>query len=104
MRDMIEKLAERVNGDAHLVWRGRFLDVEFLVEVGDTPFHIRIERGRVAEIVEGPQLMRQWTFAIRASAEGVRKSDRTQQSVATSASRHRAIRRDAAAPSRSWIG
>ena len=66
---MIEKLAERVNGDAHLVWMGRFLDVDFLVEVGDTPFHIRIERGRVAEIVEGRQLMRPWTFAIRASAE-----------------------------------
>ncbi len=66
---MIERLAELVNGDAHLVWMGRFLDVDFLVEVGDTPFQFRVERGRIAEIVEGPQLMRPWTFAIRASSE-----------------------------------
>ena len=66
---MIDKLAALVNADAHLVWRGRFLDVDFLVEVGDTPYHIRIERGRVAGIVEGPQIMRPWTFAIRADAD-----------------------------------
>ena len=66
---MIDRLAELVNGDAHLVWMGRFLDVDFLVEVGDMPFHVRVERGRIAEIVEGPRLMRPWTFAIRASVD-----------------------------------
>jgi len=66
---VIEKLAAMVNGDEHLVWMGRFLDVDFLVEVGDTPVHIRVERGRIVEIVEGPRLMRTWTFAIRASAD-----------------------------------
>jgi hypothetical protein len=66
---VIDRLAELVNGDDHLVWLGRFLDVDFLVEVGDTPYHVRIERGRIAEVVEGHQLMRPWTFAIRASAD-----------------------------------
>ena len=66
---MIDQLAELVNGDGHLVWLGRFLDVEFLIEVGDMPYYVRIERGRIAEIAEGDQLMRPWTFAIRASAD-----------------------------------
>ncbi len=66
---MIERLAELVNGDQHLVWMGRFLDVDFLIGVGDTPFHISVERGRIVEIAESPQPMRPWTFAIRASAD-----------------------------------
>ena len=45
------------------------LHVDFMIGVGDTPYHVRIERGRVAEVVEGPQLMRPWTFAIRAGTE-----------------------------------
>ncbi|MCZ6847060.1 MAG: hypothetical protein O7F69_14285, partial [Alphaproteobacteria bacterium] len=61
---MIDQLAELVNGDQHLVWRGRFLTVDFLIGVGDTPYHVRVECGRIAEIAEGPQLMRPWTFAI----------------------------------------
>ncbi len=35
--NMIEKLPDLVNGDARLVWRGRFLTVDFLVEVGEVP-------------------------------------------------------------------
>ncbi|TDR89852.1 hypothetical protein [Enterovirga rhinocerotis] len=66
---MIETLAERVNGDARLVHRGRFVETTFLLEVGDEAWLVRIEEGRIAEIRRGPFVMPRWTFALRASAE-----------------------------------
>ena len=66
---MIDRLPELVNGDAALVRRGRFLTVDFLVEVGERPWHVSVERGRIREVVAGPVLMRPWRFAIRASRE-----------------------------------
>lgn len=70
---MIERLIELVNADAALVRRGRFLTTEFLVEVGEQPYHVFVERGRVASVTPGPVLMRPWSFAIRASQEAWRE-------------------------------
>lgn len=70
---MIERLPELVNGDESLVRLGRFLDVDFLIGVGDTPYFVRVARGRIADVAEGPQLMRPWTFAIRADVDAWRK-------------------------------
>ena len=70
---MIERLFELVNADAALVRRGRFLTVDLLVEVGETPYHVSIERGRIASVTPGPVLMRPWRFAIRAPAEAWRE-------------------------------
>lgn len=63
----IERLPELVNGDLALVRRGRYLNIEFLVEVGDQPYHVAIEAGRVRQVIAGPILMRSWRFAVRAS-------------------------------------
>jgi len=63
---MIERLAELVNGDESLVRRGRFLSLDFLIEVGERPFHVSVREGRIAAVDEGPRLMRSWRFAIRA--------------------------------------
>jgi hypothetical protein len=65
----IEQLGELANRDAWLVHRGRFLDVTFLMEVGLTPYLIRIHRGRIEGIEKGPLVMPRWTFALRASEE-----------------------------------
>ena len=70
---MIEKLPELVNADDRLVWRGRFLTVDFLVEVGDIPYYISIQSGRITSIERGPFPMRPWRFAIRAKAEAWEK-------------------------------
>jgi hypothetical protein len=70
---MIERLGDLVNSDAALVRRGRFLTTDFLVEVGDEPFHISIQAGRIASVIRGPALLRPWRFAIRASAEAWRE-------------------------------
>ena len=70
---MIEKLPELVNGDERLVWRGRFLTVDFLVEVGDVPYYISIQSGRITSVERGPFYLRSWRFAVRASAEAWEK-------------------------------
>jgi hypothetical protein len=65
----IEKLASLANADAWLVHRGRFLDVTFLLEVGEDAHLIRIHRGRVEAVDRGPFVQVRWTFALRASQE-----------------------------------
>lgn len=65
----MEKLAELVNADERLVWKGRFIDTSFLVEVGDTPYLIKVTEGRIASVVRGPFVMPSWSFVLRASRE-----------------------------------
>jgi hypothetical protein len=65
----VERLGELANGDAWLVHRGRFLDVTFLIEVGQQSYLVRIYRGRVEAIDRGPLVMPRWRFALRASEE-----------------------------------
>jgi hypothetical protein len=63
----IEALPDLVNGDPFLVHRGRFLSVEVLLDLGALPYHLAIERGRIAALERGPLLMRSWRFAIGGS-------------------------------------
>ena len=70
---MIERLSDLVNVDEGLVRRGRFLTTDFLVEVGETPYHVSVERGRIVSVTRGPALMRPWRFAIRASEDAWRE-------------------------------
>ena len=66
---MLERLPELVNGDAALVRRGRFVDLTFLVEVGETSYLVHVERGRVASVARGPFIMPRFRFALRAPRE-----------------------------------
>ena len=70
---MIERLCDLVNADAALVRRGRFLTTDFLVEVGDEPFQVSVEAGRIAAVTRGGAPGRPWRFSIRASAEAWRE-------------------------------
>jgi len=63
---MIEQLSDRVNADAGLVRRGRFLSTTYLLEVGATQWLISIVDGRVAAVTRGPFVMPSWSFALRA--------------------------------------
>jgi hypothetical protein len=67
--EAIQKLAETANKDSWLVHRGRFLDVTFLLEIGSTPYLVRIHRGRIEQVDKGPPVLPRWTFALRASEE-----------------------------------
>jgi len=70
---MIETLQARVNGDAGLVRRGRYLTTSFLLEVGQTAFLISIYEGRIVSVTQGPFVMPSSAFALRASEEEWKK-------------------------------
>jgi len=62
-------LPQLANGDPALTRRGRFLDVTFLLKVGDSHYLIHIHRGRLEAIEPGPHVQPRWTFALAASQE-----------------------------------
>ncbi len=65
----IAHLAERANSDPWLTYRGRFLDVSLMLEVGEDQYLVRIREGRVESVARGPFVMPRWRFALRASAK-----------------------------------
>jgi hypothetical protein len=65
----MEQLTQAVNANDRLVWRGRFVDTAFLVEVGDVPWLIKIHAGRITSVTRGPFVMPAWAFALRAPRE-----------------------------------
>jgi hypothetical protein len=70
---MIETLMARVNGDAALVRRGRYLTTTFLIEVGQTAWLVSIFEGRIASVTPGPFVMPSSSFALRAPEEEWKK-------------------------------
>jgi len=70
---MIETLGQRVNGDAALVRRGRYLTTTFLLEVGQSAWLISIFEGKVMSVVSGPFVMPSSSFALRAPEAEWRK-------------------------------
>jgi pimeloyl-ACP methyl ester carboxylesterase len=61
-------LQDRWNSNTHLVWRGRNLTVDCLIQIGEVPFLLRIQQGRLEECRRGLPLLCSWAFAIRGSA------------------------------------
>ncbi|WP_417519647.1 hypothetical protein [Minwuia sp.] len=65
----IEHLADEVHANHALVRRGRFINLEWLWQIGDVPYHLHIRDGLIVELVRGPVLMRSSVFAIRGPVE-----------------------------------
>jgi hypothetical protein len=70
---MIETLGQRVNVDAALVRRGRYLTTTFLLEVGESAWLISIFEGKVMSVASGPFVMPSSSFALRAPEAEWRK-------------------------------
>jgi hypothetical protein len=66
---VIETLRERVNNDAALIRRGRYLTTTFLLEIGPTAWLISIFEGRIVSVTPGPFVMPSSSFALRTSQE-----------------------------------
>ena len=64
---MLEALKERVNQDAGLVRRGRYLTATFLLQSGDASWLVSIFEGKVVSVTRGPFVMPSSAFALRAS-------------------------------------
>lgn len=67
--ERLEQLLQRVNANERLVWRGRYVDTTFLLEVGDVSWLIKISAGRIMSVTRGPFVMPAWSFALRAPRE-----------------------------------
>jgi hypothetical protein len=69
LHGMIERLPELVNRNAALLRRGRYLDLDILIELGAVPYYGSIVGGRIARLDRGPLLMRSWGIAFRGPEE-----------------------------------
>ena len=65
----MEQLKERVNADAVLVRRGRFLTTTVMIEIGAVQWLVSIVDGRIASVAKGPFVMPSWSLALRAPQE-----------------------------------
>jgi hypothetical protein len=63
---MIESMAERVNADDALVRRGRWVDLSFLLGIGETEYMITIREGRVERVAPRGLATETGRFSIRA--------------------------------------
>ncbi|MFT6580410.1 MAG: hypothetical protein ACJAU6_000839 [Alphaproteobacteria bacterium] len=66
---MIETIKNRVNQDAALVRRGRYVTLDFLVGVGEADYIFRIDQGRIESITPRTKAMVSGHFAIRAASD-----------------------------------
>lgn len=64
---MLEALKERVNADAVLVRRGRYLTTTFLLQAGEASWLVSIFEGKIVSVTRGPFVMPSSSFALRAS-------------------------------------
>ena len=69
MAASIERLPELVNGNAPLVRRGRFLSLDFLLDIGAQEYLVEVREGRIHAVRRGPFVMRPGRFAISAAAD-----------------------------------
>ncbi len=65
---MLENLDDRVNGDAALIHRGRWVNLTFLLGIGEADYLVTIREGRVASIEPRRLATDTGRFAIRAAA------------------------------------
>jgi hypothetical protein len=60
---------ERVNEDEELALIGHRFTANFLFGAGATEYVLRVERGRLVEVVSDPRFDQPWSFALRAPLE-----------------------------------
>jgi hypothetical protein len=66
---LLDQLKDKVNADAALTRRGRFLTTTFLIEIGTARWLIGIFEGRIVSVAQGPFVMPSWSFALGAPQE-----------------------------------
>jgi hypothetical protein len=60
-----KSLSTTVNSNEHLVWRGRWLTADMVVQIGSTPFLVRIQEGKIRECRKGLPLLCSTVFAVK---------------------------------------
>lgn len=70
--DCFAKLPALLSDDKDLLRRGRWVDVEWRVDIGSEPFHLTLSKGHLAALDRGPRLLRSTVFIVRATEEAWR--------------------------------
>lgn len=61
-------IPDRANADSHLVWRGRTLRADCLIQIGARALLLRIDDGTIRECRTVLPPLSPWDFAVRGSA------------------------------------
>lgn len=68
-RVMIEKIAQKVNGNEALLRSGRFVTLDFVVGIGETDYLVSVREGRIDEVKERRLQTHSGIFAVRAARD-----------------------------------
>ena len=71
MRQVLDLMADRLEGRSHLVHLGRLFSETVLLQVDETEFYISFEKGRVSAITQGPSRKTSWRFGLRCDEEAL---------------------------------
>ena len=67
--ERLHTLPALLAADRHLQHRGRFASCAFMIGIGDVPFHVNLQNGKIASFVRGPIIMGSWHFALHGQPE-----------------------------------
>ena len=70
---MLDNLAERVNGDANLVRRGKAVNTTFLIQIDTADHLVTVRDGKITGIKPGPFITPNYSFALRAPRDAWEK-------------------------------
>jgi hypothetical protein len=62
-------LTDAVNSDEHLVWRGRYVTADILVQIGSARLLVQIESGKIKKCQKGLPLLGSTVFSIKGTTE-----------------------------------
>ena len=70
-RQRLEDMAVALDRMPYIVRMGRLFSETVLIEIEGNEFYLAFEKGRVAEIKEGPSKKLPWRFALRAEGQAL---------------------------------
>jgi hypothetical protein len=69
LADEFAQLPRLLDQEPNLIRRGKYFDARFRIEIGEIPFDVKVDGGRIVTFDRGPFLMRPWRFVVRGTAE-----------------------------------
>jgi hypothetical protein len=72
-RQRLEDMAVALDRMPYIVRMGRLFNETVLIEIDGNEFYLTFDKGRVAEIKEGPSKKLPWRFALRAQGQALRE-------------------------------
>lgn len=65
---LVRRIPALVNGDDWLVHRGRFVRLDFVIQIDAAVYYLDVDRGRISSVDSATRLTPAYSFALRGSA------------------------------------